>query len=180
MMSKDGTKTQGDAPSFIEKGGLRFLLQVLLWMTVIAINWGFLAESGGSPLEEHLPTGLRILGGLLGAIGVGLTGASIYAFVSIDQKPNVFPLPESESPLITSGAYGFMRHPGYFGNVSLFIAGSLSLGSGFGVLSALLLLCPFYYLKAAKEEGYLAAKFGEDWETYKRHVPVMFWPYRKH
>ena len=171
------TSAPGDAPSFVEKGGLRFLLQVLLWAVVIAVNQIFLNDDGNSPLEGYLPTGIRILGGLVGAIGVGLTGGSIYAFVHIDQVPNVFPLPAPGCPLITTGVYSVMRHPGYFGNVSLFIAGSLSLGCGYGVLSAVLLLCPFYYFKAAQEEVYLADKFGEEWYAYKRHVPFKFLPY---
>ena len=150
-MAKDGASAPGDAPSFVEKGGLRFLLQVLLWAVVIAVNQIFLNDDGNSPLEGNLPTSIRILGGLVGAIGVVLTGGSVYAFVGIDQVPNVFPLPAPGCPLITTGVYSFMRHPGYFGNVGLFIAGSLSVGSGYGVLSAVLLLCPFYYCKAAQE-----------------------------
>jgi protein-S-isoprenylcysteine O-methyltransferase Ste14 len=57
------------------------------------------------------------------------------------------------------------------------IAGSLSLGSGYGVLSAVLLLRPFYYCKAAQEERHLVEKFGEEWYAYKRHVPFTFLPY---
>ena len=153
------------------------MLQVLLWAVVIAVNQIFLNDDENSPLEGYLPTGIRIFGRLVSAIGVGLTGGSVYAFVAIDQVPNVFPLPAAGCPLITTGVYSFMRHPGYFGNVSLFIAGSLSLGSGYGVLSAVLLLCPFYYGKAATEEGLLAERFGEEWYAYKRRVPFMFLPY---
>ena len=103
------------------------MLQVLLWAVVIAVNQVFLNDDGNIPLEWYLPTSIRILGGLVGMIGVGLTAGSIYAFVRIDQVPNVFPLPAPGCPLITTGVYSFMRHPGYVGNVSLFIAGSLSL-----------------------------------------------------
>ena len=166
----DTTSASGDAPSFVEKGGLQFLLQVGLWGSVIAINQIFLPDQG------YLPTGIRILGGVVGAIGAVLTGGSVYAFVNVGQIPNVFPLPASGCPLITAGVFSFMRHPGYFGNVSLFIAGSLGLGCGWGVLSAVLLLCPFYYCKAVQEESYLADIFGKDWDAYKLRVPCMFLP----
>ena len=174
---KDGASAPGDAPSFVGKGGLRFVLQVLLWAVVIVVNQIFLNDDGNSPLEGYLPKGIRILGAPLGAIGIGLTAGSVYAFVAIDQIPNVFPVPAPGCPLITTGVYSIMRHAGYVGNVSLFIAGSLSYGSGYGVLSAVLLLCPFYYCKAAQEEGYLSEKFGEEWYAYKRHVPFRFLPY---
>ena len=177
MAKDDGASAPGDAPSLVEKGALRFFLQVCLWGVVIAVNQVFLNDDGNNALEGYLPTGLRIAGAIVGVVGVVLTGGSVYAFVAIDQVPNVFPMPEPACPLITTGVYSFMRHPGYFGNVSLFIAGSLSLGCGYGVLSSVVLLPPFYYLKAAKEEGYLADKFGEEWYVYKRRVPFMFLPY---
>ena len=56
MMAKDGASAPGDAPSFVEKGGLRFLLQVLLWAVVIAVNQIFLNDDGnsrGEPANEH-------------------------------------------------------------------------------------------------------------------------------
>jgi protein-S-isoprenylcysteine O-methyltransferase Ste14 len=179
VAAQDVASAPRDAPSFVERGGLQFLLQVLLWVAVIVVNQIFLADGGNSPMEGYLPTGIRILGAAVGAVGVGLTGGSVYAFVHVDQIPNVFPLPDPGCPLITAGVYSFMRHPGYFGNVSLFIAGSLGLGCGWGVLSAVLLLCPFYYCKAAQEEGYLSEKFGEAWHAYKLRVPCMFLPFYK-
>ena len=177
-MPTDGASASDDAPSFVEKGGLRFLLQVVLWAVVIAVNQIFLNDDGNSPLEGYLPTSIRIFGAVVSATaGVGMTGGSIYAFVAIGQIPNVFPLPAAGCPLITTGVYSYMRHAGYFGNVSLFIGGSLSLGCGYGAISAVLLLCPFYYAKAAQEEIHLAKIFGEEWSAYKRRVPYKFLPF---
>ena len=105
------------------------------------------------------------------ALGLVFTAGSIYAFVAVGQIPNVFPRPEQGCPLITSGFFGAMRHPGYLGNVSLFIGGSLGLGCLYGFISAVVLLPPFYYCKAAQEEVYLAESFGDEWTTYTRRVP---------
>ena len=165
------------APSFTQKGGLRFLLQVLLWAVVIAVNQVFLNDDGNIPLEWYLPTSIRILGGLVGMIGVGLTAGSIYAFVRIDQVPNVFPLPAPGCPLITTGVYSFMRHPGYVGNVSLFIAGSLSLGCGYGVLSAVLLLCHLLLPQSSTRGGLPRRKIWRRVVRVQVSCALTFLPY---
>lgn len=72
--------------------------------------------------------------------------------------------------LVTSGAYRFTRNPMYVGMAALYVA--IAVGSG--VIWALILL-PLVILAVdrlviAREEPYLARKFGPEYDAYRRRV----------
>lgn len=79
--------------------------------------------------------------------------------------------------LVTTGAYGFVRHPLYFSYILM------SLGL-FLLLSNILLLGCFvgllcYYFPAKKEEEMLLERFGRQYKEYKSRVGMIFPKIRK-
>lgn len=82
-----------------------------------------------------------------------------------------------EHQLFDSGAFSIVRHPIYAGTgIALFGIG-LAL-SNIIVLSWLLFLTPFFYLRVRLEESILVQHFGEKYEEYRKKVP-MFLPFLK-
>jgi protein-S-isoprenylcysteine O-methyltransferase Ste14 len=78
--------------------------------------------------------------------------------------------------LITSGPYALVRNPLYVGNMLLY--------AGVGIMSMalfpwlLIVAVAWFYLQYSlivrREEEYLAARFGTEYETYCRNVPRFF------
>jgi protein-S-isoprenylcysteine O-methyltransferase Ste14 len=77
--------------------------------------------------------------------------------------------------ITTKGAYGWVRHPGYFSTL-LLIWGYPDLTADRLLLDVLFTL--WIILGAFLEERDLVAIFGEDYRSYQRTVPMLI-PYRK-
>jgi protein-S-isoprenylcysteine O-methyltransferase Ste14 len=73
--------------------------------------------------------------------------------------------------LVTGGFYAVCRNPMYVGNTLIVLGFALAYGSR----AAYFVAVPFFFFAYASitlaEETYLAAKFGEAYEAYKRDVP---------
>jgi protein-S-isoprenylcysteine O-methyltransferase Ste14 len=75
------------------------------------------------------------------------------------------------SRLVVSGPFGYVRNPLYVGNMLLY--------TGFGVMANIpwLIILTFawfvfqYAMIVSREEEFLAGKFGEEYEAYRRAVP---------
>lgn len=79
--------------------------------------------------------------------------------------------------LVTTGAYGLVRHPLYFSSILM------SLGLFFLLSNILLLGCFIgllcYYFPAKKEEEMLLERFGRQYKEYKSRVGMFFPKIRK-
>jgi protein-S-isoprenylcysteine O-methyltransferase Ste14 len=80
--------------------------------------------------------------------------------------------------IITSGLYKFIRHPGYLGQLIIFVGISTAISNG---LSILLMMIPitFGYLYRIKvEEKFMAEELGEDYKNYQEHtkrlIPMLY------
>ncbi|MGH3662139.1 MAG: methyltransferase family protein [Micromonosporaceae bacterium] len=72
--------------------------------------------------------------------------------------------------LVTSGIYGLTRNPMYLGH-QIFLAG-LALTSRSPVATALFLgHIPWFDARARRDEAALRARFGADYERYRKQVP---------
>jgi protein-S-isoprenylcysteine O-methyltransferase Ste14 len=74
---------------------------------------------------SHVPAWLSVLGIVMVATGLGLT--MLVVFQNRYASANI--TIEEGQPLVSTGLYGIVRHPMYFGNVILMIGISLGLGS---------------------------------------------------
>lgn len=79
---------------------------------------------------SSVPAAVSVAGDVLVAIGLGMSMLVViqnsYAAANITV--------EAEQQLVTTGLYGFVRHPMYFGNVIMMIGVPLALGSYWGLL----------------------------------------------
>ena len=120
---------------------------------------------------SSVPAAVSVTGDVLVAIGLGMSMLVViqnsYAAANITV--------EAEQQLVTSGLYGFVRHPMYFGNVIMMIGIPLALGSYWGlvlVLPGLIVLG----LRIADEEDMLKQQLG-GYREYMQQVHFRLVPY---
>ncbi len=77
--------------------------------------------------------------------------------------------------LVTHGIYGFIRHPIYLGVILTFLGVELLVGS-YLFFVFLIVLPPYAYIQAKKEESILASQFKDIFREYQKNSS-MFIPY---
>jgi protein-S-isoprenylcysteine O-methyltransferase Ste14 len=75
--------------------------------------------------------------------------------------------------IIITGIYSKIRHPQYFGAMLAHIGFSFLLSSYYSILITPLITLIIYVL-SWKEEKELLKEFGEEYEVYKKNVPMLF------
>lgn len=129
-----------------------------------------IAREGTIPGLAGLPAdGLRVAGiGVLWAAGImaiwGVRSMGRHLVAPAEVRP--------DTELITTGAFGLVRHPLYDSVLLLWAGGTLALlnwilGAGF------VALLPAFYLRARAEEGLLVRHFGDVYVAYAARVPMM-------
>jgi protein-S-isoprenylcysteine O-methyltransferase Ste14 len=165
-------RTTGRAAGWLLSPGFYFLSAVLFfgvcYMGWIPLPW---------QISPQVRTWMLVIGSLLYFPGMtfvlaGRLTLGKYYFVSTGLGAQLF----ADHQLITKGPYALVRHPMYTG-VFLSAVGSLLI---YFTWTTLFLACfaPLTMLRALREEKVLAAEFGEQWQEYRRHVP-MFIPWGK-
>jgi protein-S-isoprenylcysteine O-methyltransferase Ste14 len=110
------------------------LVGFIAWIVIMPLDAKRYAWSG------HFPLGLKALGG--GA----LLASSFFFFRSYTDNTFLSPLVriqrDRKQQVVSTGVYGFVRHPMYLGAILLFIGAPMLLGSlwGLGIGAAMLLL----------------------------------------
>ena len=74
--------------------------------------------------------------------------------------------------LVTTGIYGYLRHPAYFGFFWWAIGTQLMMGNCVGLLLYLAALYKFFSRRIAREEEYLVGFFGKDYVRYRESTGV--------
>jgi len=79
--------------------------------------------------------------------------------------------------VIRNGPYRFMRHPGYTGGLLSYFFSTLFLQAWVSAVVASIVL-PLAFLRRIRyEEALMRARFGEDYESYRREVGALIpWP----
>ena len=75
--------------------------------------------------------------------------------------------------VISTGIYGIIRHPQYFGAILAHIGVSILIGALYALLTTPFII--FYnYITSWKEEKELINEFGKDYEEYRKVVPMLY------
>ena len=74
--------------------------------------------------------------------------------------------------VVRKGVFGIVRHPIYLGAI-LFYLGLLVLTFSIIALVIWILIIAFHYFIAKHEERLLLEKFGNEYEEYKKEVPML-------
>lgn len=145
-----------------ERGAWYAVVQVALMLLVFL---GPSTWAGWPPRPFPLQRASWFAGAALALLGTILFAAGV---VRLGRNLSPLPYPKENATLVTTGAYGLVRHPLYGGGIiasfgwALLIRGWLTIGYA-------ALLFAFLDLKARREEQWLAEKF-PGYDEYRRRV----------
>ncbi len=130
-------------------------------------------------LPELLPEPFNfIVATFLIVLGFLLVAWSGFAQLKVGKGTPVPVMPTQR--LVTTGPYALCRNPMLLGSVIYYLGISLRLNSLSAiVLTALFLLCSIAYVKLVEEKE-LEARFGKEYEEYKRRTPFLIPCLRRH
>jgi len=114
------------------------------------------------------PTWLRALGVPILVAGAALGTAGILA---LGRSLSPFPKPLEGGQMVSTGVYGFVRHPIYAGLILGTIGWGLLAQTWLGVVLAAILFV-FFDLKSRREEAWLVEKY-PDYVEYRRRVKKL-------
>jgi protein-S-isoprenylcysteine O-methyltransferase Ste14 len=159
-----GTANQRRWDKYIVYG---LVLGFMLWIVIMPLD---AKRYGWSPA---FPLWLKIIG------GIGLLLSSFLFFRSYADNTYLSPLvriqAERKQRVVSTGVYGFVRHPMYLGGILLFIGGPVLLGSLYGFLIGVFIS----FLLVARiigEERMLVEEL-EGYADYRRKVKYRLIPY---
>ena len=143
------------------------MIGFIVWIVIMPLD----AERfGWSPV---FPPWLTIVGGVL------LVGSFFLFFRSYTDNTFLSPLvriqKEREQRVISTGVYGFVRHPMYLGGILMFIGAPLLLGSCYGVLTGLTLTI-LLMARILGEERMLSRDL-EGYLEYQQNVRYRLFPF---
>jgi protein-S-isoprenylcysteine O-methyltransferase Ste14 len=114
------------------------------------------------------PTAAAVAVGVVGgALWLWLDGAATLSFRRAGTSPIPF---KPTTALVAVGPYRFTRNPMYLGMACLYVALAFALGIVWALAVLPAVLAVVDRVVIAREEHYLAAKFGERYLDYKRRV----------
>jgi protein-S-isoprenylcysteine O-methyltransferase Ste14 len=107
---------------------------------------------------------------LLGAgLALGGLALTIWSWLSLPSVGTGHYLLEGQS-LITSGAYGLVRHPIYAGAFLSWFGLAAAYTSGIVLLLTVLYVIPAYLLNVRGEEQMMSSRYGDEYREYRRRV----------
>lgn len=139
----------------------------LLFAAGLAIGWA-LHRAYPLPL---LGDGGRTAGLVLGWAGVALAGVLLaWALLSFARARTAILPNRPARMLVLGGPYRFTRNPMYVGMVLLYLGATALIDTIWTLPLLPLVLWILHRAVVRLEERYLAAKFGADYEEYRRQV----------
>ena len=80
--------------------------------------------------------------------------------------------------IIETGMYKFIRHPGYLGQLIIFLGISFSISNWFSILFMMLPVAIGYLYRISIEERFMSEQHGEDYRIYlartKKIIPFLY------
>lgn len=76
--------------------------------------------------------------------------------------------------LIDSGLYKFIRHPGYLGQLIIFLGISVSLSNWISIAAMMIPVAFGYAYRISVEEKFMVEQFGKDYLDYRSHTKKLF------
>jgi len=150
--------------------GIPELLALLELFVFLALTGWLLTDSPALPA----PTGTSWLAVVLGAtsawVGVLVSVWAIYTTVRGGVILDGGHFVKREHPLVTTGAYGFVRNPMYLGILLLWFGIAIAFRHALLLLAAVGYVVPVFLLYIRSEDRMLAQEFGAPYEAYRRRV----------
>ena len=150
----------------------RIVQKIIIW----AVTGSAFAAFVLSALDHrfgwsNVPFAVVVLGNVLVAVGLILAQAVVFQNSFAGASIQV----EDDQPLVSTGLYGLVRHPMYFGAVLMMFGTPLALGSYWALLVSIVSI-PIFGARIADEEKMLRAEL-DGYDEYMQKVPYRLLPY---
>lgn len=138
----------------------------LIYLGFLALGWGGgqLIDEPSLGLERPVQAGIAIAGLVLG-LAVEAWAAGLFHKAKTAVQPW-----KPSTALVTDGIYGFTRNPIYVGFAVTYLALAVGLDSPLAIILLIPCLLVIDRFVIQREERYLAARFGADYDAYRRRV----------
>jgi protein-S-isoprenylcysteine O-methyltransferase Ste14 len=126
-----------------------------------------------SSSESSIAPLLALSGCMVALAGVGLV---VRSRAELGPAWSLLATADRDTGLVTTGPYGFVRHPIYLGLTLLAMGEALAFGSWVAIAVVVSGIVPTFAWRAHVEERLLAGTFGERFTSYRRRTKTMI-PY---
>ncbi|MEL6959548.1 MAG: isoprenylcysteine carboxylmethyltransferase family protein [Pseudomonadota bacterium] len=136
------------------------LLLIITWATMIlvAVAW---------PLGEPFHITLRIVGGVLSALGLLLSIKGAGTFRQVGTNIMTFDKPDK---LVTTGLFAWSRNPMYLGFALCTLGGAVAMGALSALIIAIFFSVTLDRWYVCFEETVMRETFGAEYDAYCRKV----------
>ena len=150
----------------------RIVQKIVIW----AVTGSAIAAFVLSALDHRfgwssVPTAVVVLGNVLVAVGLILAQTVVFQNSFAGASIQV----EDEQQLVSTGLYGLVRHPMYFGAVLMMFGTPLALGSSWTLLVSIVSI-PVFGVRITDEEKMLRAEL-DGYDEYTQKVRYRLLPY---
>jgi protein-S-isoprenylcysteine O-methyltransferase Ste14 len=143
---------------------------------------GGIARDRGTRVVIALAVGAARVPAALRAVGLAVMWCGLvvraWAVITLGRAFRTTVEVDTDQLVITSGPYGYVRHPSYTGLLLIIAGTGLAVGNWLGVAACVLLPLPALVLRIRVEEGELVRVLGEPYRRYqartKRLVPAVW------
>lgn len=102
----------------------------------------------------------------------------IYSILTLKQYFTYSVAKVKNQKIISTGLYKFIRHPGYLGQLIIFIGISTSISNWLSILLMMIPVTLGYLYRVKVEEKFMRDQFGEDYKNYqertKKIIPMVY------
>lgn len=138
----------------------------LVYLCFLALGWGVGQLIGEPGLGvDRTVRGAFAIGGLILGLAIEAWAAGLFQKAKTAVQPW-----KPSTALVTDGIYGVTRNPIYLGFAITYLALAVGLESPLAIVLLIPCLLVVDRFVIQREERYLAARFGADYEAYRRRV----------
>jgi protein-S-isoprenylcysteine O-methyltransferase Ste14 len=149
-----------------------------LWLLYGLITLGYtLAFSIGATTIGRIHSWDAFFGIGMAVVAAGLA-VRIYSILTLKQFFTYSVTTVEDQKIIETGLYKLIRHPGYLGQLMIFLGISISISNWLSVLAMMIPVTAGYRYRMRIEEKYMAEQLGEEYLNYqkrtKRIIPTIY------
>lgn len=149
-----------------------------LWLLygLITVGYALSFAIGATKIGRIYPWNTFFATGMvLFAIGFMIR---IYSILTLKQYFTYSVEKVEDHKIISTGLYRFIRHPGYLGQLIIFIGISASISNWLSILLMMIPVTLGYLYRIKVEEKFMADQLSEDYQKYqertKRIIPMLY------
>jgi protein-S-isoprenylcysteine O-methyltransferase Ste14 len=172
LLRKDAT-AKSKEPTEHDKGTTRFIGAVFAVSWLLLLLTALLNQFGIGIVEPHLV--FTAIGVVLVATGVALRVVAMRTLGKFFTRTLQM---REEHHVVSDGIYRRVRHPGYLGDIALFVGSGIATGNVITTLLILAVILPAFVRRIAAEERMLTDLLGKEYLAYRtttwKLIPFVF------